>query len=387
MSSNIVKSVASALSLSATIVVGWNQDSHTAGARLTQSFMNQDDVDLLLAKHGDLAAFIAWPDANHRPTEIIGQPDRYGWSMPSHFVNFPPGESYDSKTSLATKDANGRMAPNAINSMVHFREKALYYKDFDKIDYISDNMKTLDKALYETSPLLPNMADPLMLRRPVADRFRRESVFSVAHYFQDIHNPFHCADAADMGGFRHTKKCAFCNNGKQSNIHTIWDADMFDYDLRKEFGDEYIDQMDGFEFGRQKFQDKFYSILQNKYNALEKEDSKKVEQWKQECSGDFLECIELVGKETREFYLQNQGSLYDGEKDSTVDETYLDKYKEVAYEQVIKSSVRLASLLTRMAEELRGTKGEMPKSAPMDASEASSSQLRSRSRSKSPVKK
>mmetsp|Transcript_16980 Transcript_16980/g.14454 ORF Transcript_16980/g.14454 Transcript_16980/m.14454 type:complete len:87 (+) Transcript_16980:3-263(+) len=77
----------------------------------------------------------------------------------------------------------------------------------------------------------------------VLERFKRESTYSISHFFQDIHNPFHCGNANDRGGFDYKVECKFCNPEKDSNIHTVWDADMFDHELRKVFGDRYVDQM------------------------------------------------------------------------------------------------------------------------------------------------
>ncbi|KAF4648631.1 hypothetical protein FOL47_002967, partial [Perkinsus chesapeaki] len=225
---------------------GWNQDAHYAGAKLAADLMKQEDIDALLQPFGDLTYYISWPDANHRPGSFEGEPDRFGWSMASHFINFPPGQKYDRDAAYKSK------TPNAVNSMVFFRQRLLNYKIFHDVEYICPKMKKSDEALYEEAP---GFAKPSVL-----ERFKRESTYSISYFLQDVHNPFHCGNADDKGAFDHKVRCEFCKSQKESNIHTVWDADMFDHELRKLFGDKYVDQMASFEIQRYPFQEALYSM-------------------------------------------------------------------------------------------------------------------------------
>ncbi|KAF4693304.1 hypothetical protein FOZ60_011272 [Perkinsus olseni] len=383
--------IASGISL-AVVVRGWNQDVHYASAKLTEDLLDEGALDALLQKRGDLTYYINWPDANHRAGSMSGDPNRFGWSLFSHFVNSEPGEPYDPVKARETRTVNekgeSRETPNAVNSMIHFHDKLLHYKSFELLDYVSEKMKAADKALYDAQPVD-------FLKNTVLERFKREATYSISHYFQDIHNPFHCADAHDMGGFKHTMVCQFCEDRlKRTNIHSVWDADMFDHELREVFEYDYVDQMENFELDRYPFAQKLYYLMKERYQRLEETKPEQLEEWTAQCSGDFGRCIDTAVGETREFYVDNEKELYAGEKDGVVTKAYLDKYLEKAFEQVIKASVRLAAALNKMAKDLSETKGEKQRDEPAPTSpppkmraNRSPARERSRSRSRSPVKK
>ncbi|KAF4702231.1 hypothetical protein FOZ63_030609 [Perkinsus olseni] len=172
-----------------------------------------------------------------------------------------------------------------------------------------------------------------------------------------------------MGGFKHTMVCQFCEDRlKKTNIHSVWDADMFDHELREAFEYDYVDQMENFELDRYPFAQKLYSMVKERHDRLRETNPEQLEGWTEQCSGDFGRCIDTAVGETRKFYVDNEKELYAGEKDGVVTKAYLDKYLEKAFEQVIKASVRLAAALNKMAKDLSETKGEKQRDEPAPTS-------------------
>jgi hypothetical protein len=92
--------------------------------------------------------------------------------------------------------------------------------DPDKLDLAKfrQNKENVIDALYRLRELLKDKTKPL--------QDRREALFFICHFIEDLHQPLHCADWEGDRGGNLVRVRLPGEGGREANLHSVWDTPL-----------------------------------------------------------------------------------------------------------------------------------------------------------------
>jgi hypothetical protein len=80
------------------------------------------------------------------------------------------------------------------------------------------NKENVIDALYRLRDVLKDKTKPL--------QDRREALFFICHFIEDLHQPLHCADREGDRGGNLVRVRLPGENGREANLHSVWDTPL-----------------------------------------------------------------------------------------------------------------------------------------------------------------
>jgi len=157
---------------------------------IAQAFLganaNAQANTLLPDYDGQLGACAPWADT-------VRDDPAYQWAAELHFINTPDWDCH-------------------------------YSRSRDCVDEAGISMNCVDGAIQNYTGRVSNSS--------VGSDQQEEALKFLVHFIGDIHQPLHCGFTSDRGG--NSFKGTF--NGKQTNLHSVWDSGMIYKRIDDDFG-------------------------------------------------------------------------------------------------------------------------------------------------------
>lgn len=332
--------------------LAWGDRGHQIVAQIAEDSVKSSTRDWIRGILGlePLSVASTFPDhvrsdarfSHYETDELKRENDTHDFSE-FHYCEIPNGSNYDSKTKKYVKDCFSSMtgAIEILKAPPRLKESARKQSAASAVGATSVNGSANDPD-----------AQKQLVEKQIALRY-------LAHIVGDIANPFHVGNGFDRGGNYCRVRWTASRKAKDTNLHAAWDESLVDY-LGQTFADPKKNRKAAVYLGdyMTTFRERHIDLM----NAAGKVKlgGGDLKSWLMDSqalreSGVYPDhavgaSTDLSGVTPGQEHTRRKYCAQDGNARATLDLAYAEKFAPLIETQLLKSGLRLASVLDSIAD-------------------------------------